>query len=65
MADIVTRLFQPGVAVLALGAVLGYGAKKWASLLPVAEEKRPIAERILRFTGLGVAMLGAALVFMS
>ena len=65
MADILTRLFQPGVAVLALGAVLGYGAGKWASLLPVAEEKRPTAERVFRFTGLGIAMLGAVLVFMS
>ena len=65
MADILTRLFQPGVAVLALGAVLGYGAGKWASLLPVAEEKRPTAERVFRFAGLGIAMLGAVLVFMS
>ena len=63
MTGILERLLQPGMAVLVAGAVIGFGARKWAALLPGVSSGSQRREVIIRCTGLAVAVVGALMVF--
>ena len=51
------------MAVLLIGAVIGFGARKWAALLPGETSGSQRREVIIRCTGLAVAAVGALMVF--